>query len=43
MGKNKKRPVSNYIEQEQVLNKPWLSTEDLKIILPLGTNAINNF
>lgn len=43
MGKNKKRPVSNYIEQEKVLNKPWLSTEDLKIILPLGTNAINNF
>lgn len=43
MGKSKKRPVSNYIEQEQVLNKPWLSTEDLKIILPLGTNAINNF
>ena len=43
MGKSKKRPVSNYIEQEKVLNKPWLSTEDLKIILPLGTNAINNF
>ena len=42
MGKSKKRPVSNYIEQEKVLNKPWLSTEDLKIILPLGTNAINN-
>lgn len=43
MGKSKKRPVSDYIEQEKVLNKPWLSTEDLKIILPLGTNAINNF
>lgn len=43
MGKNKKRPVYNYIEQEKVLNKPWLSTDDLKIILPLGLNAINDF
>lgn len=43
MGKNKKRPVYDYIEQEKVLNKPWLSTEDLKIIIPLGETAINNF
>lgn len=43
MGKVKKRPVYNYMEQEEVLNKPWLSTEDLKIILPLGLNAINDF
>lgn len=43
MGKNKKRPVYDYIEQEKVLNKPWLSTDDLKIILPLGVNAINDF
>ena len=43
MGKNKKRPVYDYIEQEKVLNKPWLNTEDLKKILPLGENAVNNF
>ncbi len=43
MGKIKKRPVYDYIEQEKVLNKPWLSTEDLKIIIPAGMNAVNNF
>lgn len=43
MGKRKKRTVYDYIEQEKVINKPWLSTEDLKIILPLGLNAINDF
>lgn len=43
MGKSKKRPVYDYIEQEKVLNKPWLSTDDLKIILPLGISAINDF
>ncbi len=43
MGKNKKRPVYDYIEQEKILNKPWLNTEDLKIILPLGENSLNNF
>lgn len=43
MGKAKKRPVYNYIEQEEVLNKPWLSTEDLMIIIPAGRNAVNNF
>ena len=41
--KRKKRPVYDYIEQERVLNKPWLSTEDLMIILPLGETAVNNF
>lgn len=41
--KRKKRPVSDYIEQEKVLNKPWLSTEDLMIILPIGQCAINKF
>ena len=41
--KRKKRPVFNYIEQEKVLNKPWLSTEDLMIIIPLGQTAVNNF
>lgn len=41
--KRKKRPVYDYIEQEKVLNKPWLCTEDLKIILPLGENAVNDF
>lgn len=39
----KKREVSNYIEQEEVLNKPWLSTEDLLKIIPLGITAVNNF
>lgn len=43
MGKSKKRPVYDYIEQEKVLNKPWLSTDDLKVILPLGISAINDF
>jgi len=41
--KRKKRPVSNYIEQETVLNKAWLSTEDLLIIIPAGMNAVDNF
>lgn len=39
----KKRPVANYIEQEQVINKPWLDTDDLMVILPLGRTAVNNF
>lgn len=43
MGKVKKIIVYDYIEQEKVINKPWVSTEDLKKILPLGINAINNF
>lgn len=37
------RSVPNYIEMEEVINKPWLSTKDLRIILPLGENSINNF
>lgn len=41
--KRKKRPVYDYIEQEKVLNKPWLSTEDLMVIIPAGEGAINNF
>ena len=41
--KTKKRPVYDYIEQEKVINKPWLSTNDLKIILPLGENAVSKF
>lgn len=41
--KKKKRPVYDYIEQEKVLNKPWISTEDLLIIIPTGKNAVNNF
>jgi len=43
MGKAKKTIVYDYIEQEKVLNKPWISSEDLKKILPLGINAINRF
>ena len=43
MGKRKKRPVYNYIEQERVINKPWLNTDDLMIIIPIGENAINSF
>ena len=43
MGKRKKRPVYNYIEQEEIINKPWLSTKDLMIIIPTGENAINDF
>lgn len=41
--KTKKRPVYSYIEQEKVINKPWLSTDDLKIILPVGENALSKF
>lgn len=41
--RRKKRNVSNYIEQEEILNKPWLSTNDLMVILPIGINAVNNF
>ena len=41
--KTKKRPVYSYIEQEEVINKPWLSTDDLKIILPVGENALSKF
>lgn len=43
MKKKKKRPVYDYIEQEKVLNKPWLSTEDLMVIIPLGKTAVNSF
>ena len=43
MGKRKKRPVYDYIEQEKIINKPWLSTEDLLVIIPIGEVAINNF
>ena len=41
--KRKKRPVLNYIEQEEVINKPWLSTKDLLKIIPVGETAVNNF
>lgn len=41
--RTKKRPVYDYIEQEKVLNKPWLSTEDLLVIIPVGINAVNDF
>ena len=43
MGKRKLNFVYDYLKQEEVLNKPWLTTSDLMIILPLGENAINNF
>lgn len=39
----KKRNICSYVEQEEVLNKPWLSTEDLLKIIPLGITAVNNF
>lgn len=41
--KKKKHSVPNYIEFEEVINKPWLSINDLRIILPLGENSIYNF
>lgn len=43
MGKRKINYVYDYLKQEEVLNKPWLSTKDLMVIIPLGENAINNF
>lgn len=43
MSKRKIRTVATYIEQEKVINKPWLSTEDLMIIIPTGLTAISNF
>lgn len=39
----KKRPVATYIEQEEVINKPWLSIDDLMIIIPTGTTALGKF
>ena len=38
-----KRPVYDYIEQEKVINKPWLCTKDLLIIIPTGQKAVNKF
>ncbi len=43
MAKRKIRKISNYIEQEKIINKPWLSMEDLMIIIPTGITALNKF
>lgn len=43
MGSRKRNRVANYIEMEQVINKPWVSTEDLMVLLPIGLSAVNNF
>lgn len=40
--KAKKRSQSNYIEMEEVINKPWIDTEGMMILIPTGKNAINN-
>lgn len=39
--KSKKRKPSNYVEMEEVINKPWIDTEGMMIIIPAGRNAID--
>lgn len=41
--KRKKREISDYIEQEKVINKPWLTLDDLKKIIPAGDTALQKF
>lgn len=40
--KTKKRVPSNYIEMEEVINKSWIDTEGMMILIPVGRNAIDN-
>lgn len=40
--KAKKRSPSTYIEMEEVINKPWIDTEGMMILIPTGKNAIDN-
>lgn len=39
--KAKKRPPSNYIEMEEVINKPWIDTNGMMTLIPAGKNAID--
>ena len=38
----KKRKPSNYIEMEEVINKSWIDTEGMMILIPAGRTAIDN-
>ena len=40
--KTKKRNVSNYIEMEEVINRPWIDTTGIMILIPVGLTAANN-
>ena len=39
--KAKKRSPANYIEMEKVINRPWIDTGGMMIIIPAGRNAID--
>ena len=39
--KTKKRNVSNYIEMEEVINRPWIDTTGIMILIPVGRSAID--
>lgn len=40
--RTKKRKPSNYIEMEEVINKSWIDTEGMMILIPAGRAAIDN-
>lgn len=35
----KKRGVSTYKEQAEVLKRPWIDTKGIMVLLPIGENA----
>ena len=40
--KTKKRPPSTYIEMESVINRSWIDTEGMMILIPAGRNTIDS-
>ena len=39
--KTKKRKPSDYIEMESVINRAWIDTEGMMILIPAGRNTID--
>lgn len=39
--KTKKREPSNYIEMESVINRAWIDTDGMMILIPAGRNSID--
>ena len=37
----KKRKPSDYIEMETVINKAWIDTEDMMVLIPTGRGTID--
>lgn len=37
----KKRIPSSYIEMEEVINRPWIDTEGIMVLIPAGQSAID--